>query len=133
MITQHIHAYHSIALHSFIHYICYVSFTHFMLIFTYPPSLHPLFQYLHLSSPSPPPCAQTLLLCFRMYSSRDPSIHNTAGVVIRQIVSSMFERLNSFISSKTGSFDWEEGKETDRGQLPIQASDAYLLFQVSNY
>ena len=39
MITQHIHAYHSIALHSFIHYICYVSFTHFMLIFTYPPSL----------------------------------------------------------------------------------------------
>ena len=64
-----------------------------------------------------------------MYSSRDSNVHNTAGVVIRQIVSSMFERLNSFMN-KTGSFDWGEGKEAGQGQLPVQASDAYLLFQV---
>ena len=65
-----------------------------------------------------------------MYSSRDTNIHNTAGVVIRQIVSSMFERLNTFVS-KTGSFDWGEGQGAGQGQLPVQASDAYLLFQVS--
>ncbi len=66
-----------------------------------------------------------------MYSSRDSSVHNTAGVVIRQIVSSMFERLNSFVS-QSGSFDWGEGQEAQRGQLPMQASDAYLLFQVGS-
>ena len=52
-----------------------------------------------------------------------------AGVVIRQIVSSMFERLNSFISS-TGSFDWGDGQDSAHGQLPVQANDGYLLFQV---
>lgn len=60
-------------------------------------------------------------------------MHNTAGVVIRQIVSSMFERLNLFVG-KTGSFDWGAGQEeAGQGQLPTQASDAYLLFQVSRY
>lgn len=67
-----------------------------------------------------------------MYSSRDSSVHNTAGVVIRQIVTSMFERLNIFVTT-TGSFDWGEGKEAWQGQLPMQASDAYLLFQVSHF
>lgn len=57
-------------------------------------------------------------------------MHNTAGVVIRQIVSSMFERLNTF-KGRSGSFDWGDGKETGQGQLPTQAGDAYLLFQVS--
>ena len=56
-------------------------------------------------------------------------MHSTTGVVIRQVVSSVFERLNSFIN-QAGSFDWGEGKGAGHGQLPVQASDAYLLFQV---
>lgn len=90
-----------------------------------------------LFTPSNSPCVcvcvcQVLHLCFKMYTSRDLNIHNTAGVVIRQIVSAMFERLNSFIGS-SGSFDWGGGQDSAHTQLPVQASDAYLLFQVSTY
>ena len=73
--------------------------------------------------------SQVLMLCFKLYGSREQSIHSTAGVVIRQVVSSMFERLNSFMST-SGSFDWGDGKDSAHSQLPMQASDAYLLFQV---
>ncbi len=37
---------------------------------------------------------KVLLLCFKLYTSRDPSIHNTANVAIRQIVQTLFDRLN---------------------------------------
>ena len=67
------------------------------------------------------------MLCFKMYSrsSREPVIHNTAGVAIRQIMSAMFERLNSFIVEK----GLEEVEELEKQALPMQAKDAYLLFQ----
>ena len=76
------------------------------------------------------------MLCFKLYNSRDASIHNTAGVAIRQVVSAMFERLNTHMKEE------EEGEDEDVGkggkgsgsemhkQLPTQARDAYLLFQV---
>jgi len=69
------------------------------------------------------------MLCFKLYGSREQSVRSTAGVVIRQVVSSMFERLNAFFSS-SGSFDWGDGQDSAHSQLPTQASDAYLLFQV---
>jgi len=79
------------------------------------------------------------MLCFKLYESRDPSIHNTAGVAIRQIVSAMFERLNNFMNEEkeeeggdgdVGTGGGKDGGETHK-QLPTQARDAYLLFQVS--
>ena len=76
---------------------------------------------------------QILVLCFKMYRSSDVSVHNTAGVAIRQIVSTMFDRLNVLMN---GGGDGEgvsaEGGPTKKEdqQLPTQAKDAYLLFQV---
>ena len=37
---------------------------------------------------------KVLLLCFKLYGSRDPSVRNTANVAIRQVVQTMFDRLN---------------------------------------
>ena len=79
---------------------------------------------------------QVLMLCFKLYNSRDASVHNTAGVAIRQVVSAMFERLNILMKEEEEEEDEDVGKggqgsrsETHK-QLPTQARDAYLLFQV---
>ena len=77
------------------------------------------------------------MLCFKLYESRDSSIHNTAGVAIRQVVSAMFERLNNFMNEEKEGGDGDVGMGGGRDggemhrQLPTQARDAYLLFQVS--
>ncbi len=68
---------------------------------------------------------QVLELCFQLYGSKESSVRNTAGVAIRQIVFSLFERLDNLVE--------EEGVSAVGGatnQLPTQANDAYLLFQV---
>ena len=80
---------------------------------------------------------QVLMLCFKLYNSRDASVHNTAGVAIRQVVSAMFERLNILMKEEE---EEEEDEDVGKGgqgsrsethkQLPTQARDAYLLFQV---
>jgi hypothetical protein len=44
---------------------------------------------------------QVLLLCFKLYSSRDVNLHNTASVTIRQIVQTLFDRLNSLAAQGT--------------------------------
>ena len=62
------------------------------------------------------------MLCFKLYASRDPSIHSMAGVAIRQIVSALFEK----VSKSTE----EAGKGAEQ-QMPSHTRDAYLLFQVS--
>ena len=77
------------------------------------------------------------MLCFKLYNSRDASVHNTAGVAIRQVVSAMFERLNILMKEEE---EEEEDEDVGKGgqgsrsethkQLPTQARDAYLLFQV---
>ena len=53
-------------------------------------------------------------------------MHNTAGVAIRQIVSSLYDRVDCLVEEEgvSGGTDFTET------QLPTQASDAYLLFQV---
>ncbi len=70
---------------------------------------------------------QVLELCFQLYGSKESSVRNTAGVAIRQIVFSLFERLDNLVE--------EEGVSVAVGgatnQLPTQANDAYLLFQVT--
>ena len=43
----------------------------------------------------PLPLSQVLVTCFVLYSSKDPSIHNTANVAIRQVVQTMFDRLSA--------------------------------------
>ncbi len=72
---------------------------------------------------------QVLELCFKLYESKELSVRSTAGVAIRQIVSSLFERLDCLVEEEgvSGSVNGSTS------QLPIQASDAYLLFQVSLY
>ena len=72
------------------------------------------------------------MLCFKLYGMREPSVHNTAGVAIRQIVSAMFERLNRFMCEAGEGGEGGEGGEQveSHQQLPVQAKDAYLLFQV---
>ena len=75
---------------------------------------------------------QVLELCFKLYSSRESSIHNTAGVAIRQIVSALFERL--LVTSGGGErvSEEEEEEEKEEKHLSQEAGDAYLLFQVSS-
>lgn len=53
-------------------------------------------------------------------------MRNTAGVAIRQIVFSLFERLDCLVEDE-GVGEIVGGATS---QLPTQASDAYLLFQV---
>ena len=66
------------------------------------------------------------MLCFKLYGSRDPSIHSMAGVAIRQIVSALFERVSKSTEEACG-----EGVELGVGQnMPSHTRDAYLLFQV---
>ena len=80
---------------------------------------------------SPP---QVLELCFKLYSSRDPSVHSTAGVAIRQIVTALFERVSAVSAQGEGSLSEEEGEEGGgvvEKDLSREAGDAYLLFQVT--
>ena len=73
-----------------------------------------------------PSTIQVLVLCFKLYGSRDPSIHSMAGVAIRQIVSALFERVSKSTEEACG-----EGVELGAGQnMPSHTRDAYLLFQV---
>ena len=72
-------------------------------------------------------------MCFKLYSSRDSSVHSTAGVAIRQIVTALFERVSAV--SAQGDLVSEEGEEEEKGgphekDLSREAGDAYLLFQV---
>ena len=71
---------------------------------------------------------QVLELCFKLYLSRDTSVHSTAGVAIRQIVTALFERV-LVVSARDGVVNEEEGEEKE-GDLSREAGDAYLLFQV---
>ena len=72
---------------------------------------------------------QVLILCFKLYGSRDPSIHSMAGVAIRQIVSALFERVSKSTEEACG-----EGVELGAGQnMPSHTRDAYLLFQVYTF
>ena len=41
------------------------------------------------------------MICFQLYESRDPSLHNTANVAIRQVVQTKFDRLNVLANSGT--------------------------------
>ena len=68
-------------------------------------------------------------MCFKLYGSKEANVHNTAGVAIRQIVSSMFERLDAFVQDD-GVRVAGGGASDGQTQLPTQARDAYLLFQV---
>lgn len=68
---------------------------------------------------------QVLVLCFKMYASKEPSIHSMAGVAIRQIVSALFERVSK--STEEASEGAGQGEEQ---QMPSHTRDAYLLFQV---
>ena len=45
---------------------------------------------------------KVLLLCFKLYSSREPTVHNTANVAIRQVVQTLFDRLNQ-LANQGGS------------------------------
>ena len=68
-------------------------------------------------------------MCFKLYDSRDPSIHSMAGVAIRQIVSALFERV-----SKSTEDAYSEGVELgEEPSMPSHTRDAYLLFQVSTW
>ena len=73
---------------------------------------------------------QVLELCFKLYSSREPSVHSTAGVAIRQIVTALFDRLS--VSKEAMSEEETEGKKGDPAEhhLSREVGDAYLLFQV---
>jgi hypothetical protein len=76
--------------------------------------------------------SKVLELCFKLYSSRDSSVHSTAGVAIRQIVTALFERVSAV--SAQGDLVSEEGEEEEKGgprekDLSREAGDAYLLFQ----
>ena len=81
---------------------------------------------------------QILELCFKLYASREPSVHNTAGVTIRQIVTALFDRLSVTCmegeivdEEEEGEEEGGEGKEGKREKdLSREAGDAYLLFQV---
>ena len=68
------------------------------------------------------------MLCFKLYGSRDSSIHSMAGVAIRQIVSALFERV-----CKTTEEAGEGVGQGTEGQMPTHTRDAYLLFQVQNF
>ena len=83
-----------------------------------------LYQRFHCTFP-----LQVLELCFKLYSSREPSVHNTAGVAIRQIVTALFERL-SVTSPGGGDVAEKEEGEGEGDHLSREAGDAYLLFQV---
>ena len=70
-------------------------------------------------------------MCFKLYSSRDSSVHSTAGVAIRQIVTALFERVSA-VSAKGDlvSEEDEVGGPKKEKDLSREAGDAYLLFQV---
>ena len=79
---------------------------------------------------------QVLELCFKLYSYREPSVHSTAGVAIRQIATALFERLSVSGEVETASEgEGVSGEGEEKGKLKEQrmsqeAGDAYLLFQV---
>ena len=73
--------------------------------------------------------AQVLELCFKLYSSRDSSVHSTAGVAIRQIVTALFERVSAVSAQSDLVSEEEEGGAPEK-DLSREAGDAYLLFQV---
>ena len=78
---------------------------------------------------------QVLELCFKLYSSREASVHSTAGVAIRQIVTALFERLSASGGDLSEGEEEEEKEGEGRGgrDLSREAGDAYLLFQVYTY
>lgn len=92
--------------------------------------------------------AKSLVLCFRLHYTKDPTIVNTAGVTIRQLVSSVFDRVYSEKDSLTNlqqkdvggngmdSVDVSEssvgsGSTGGPNEMQTFASDAFFLFQVS--
>ena len=100
-----------------------------------------------------------LIICFKLYNTRDVNIHNTASVTIRQIVQNLFDRLSQlaekgrdiiitsiilitfffYICVLLGGLNSPEppppdsspSVSVDHRQLPVQVRDGYLIFQVS--
>uniref|UniRef100_A0ABK9MVT4 Protein MON2 homolog n=1 Tax=Glossina morsitans morsitans TaxID=37546 RepID=A0ABK9MVT4_GLOMM len=90
--------------------------------------------------------AKSLVLCFRLHYTKDPTIVNTAGATIRQLVSLVFERVYSEKDSLTNlqqkdvggngmdSVDVSEssvgsGSTGGPNEMQTLASDAFFLFQ----
>ena len=55
-------------------------------------------------------------------------MHSTAGVAIRQIVVALFDKLSNQLREERGQ-RLRDGEEEVQ-ELPAEATDAYLLFQV---
>ncbi|XP_017060451.1 protein MON2 homolog isoform X1 [Drosophila ficusphila] len=82
--------------------------------------------------------AKALVLCFRLHYTKNPTIVNTAGATIRQLVSLVFERVyleKDSVSSLQQQQQQQQSTgspaETEGGGQDVQtfASDAFLLFQ----
>jgi len=80
--------------------------------------------------------AKALVLCFRLHYTKNPTIVNTAGATIRQLVSLVFERVyleKDSVSSLQQQQQQPSGSpsEGEGGGQDVQtfASDAFLLFQ----
>ncbi|XP_017107261.2 protein MON2 homolog [Drosophila bipectinata] len=76
--------------------------------------------------------AKALVLCFRLHYHKNPTIVNTAGATIRQLVSLVFERVYLEKDSVSSlQHPQQPPAEGDGGGQDVQtfASDAFLLFQ----
>ncbi|XP_039501513.1 protein MON2 homolog [Drosophila santomea] len=78
--------------------------------------------------------AKALVLCFRLHYAKNPTIVNTAGATIRQLVSLVFERVyleKDSVSSLQQQQASGSPAEGEGGNQDVQtfASDAFLLFQ----
>ncbi|KAH8353223.1 hypothetical protein KR084_009717 [Drosophila pseudotakahashii] len=80
--------------------------------------------------------AKALVLCFRLHYTKNPTIVNTAGATIRQLVSLVFERVyleKDSVASLQQQQQQPGGSpsEGEGGGQDVQtfASDAFLLFQ----
>ncbi|KAH8341260.1 protein MON2 homolog [Drosophila kikkawai] len=80
--------------------------------------------------------AKALVLCFRLHYTKNPTIVNTAGATIRQLVSLVFERVYlekdsvQSLQQQPTSASPAEAAEGGVGQdVQTFASDAFLLFQ----
>lgn len=85
--------------------------------------------------------AKALVLCFRLHFTKDSTTINTAGATVRQLVSLVFERVDSEdISITSTEYDYEN-RQVDLEELKLAtggapkglkvcAADAFLLFQV---
>lgn len=80
--------------------------------------------------------AKNLVLCFRLYFSKDSVVVNTAEATVKHLVSLVFERVvledEQFPPSTNGQINLEELKQPSNispKTLQTCAADAYLMFQ----